>query len=127
MGQGARLNVVPTVTVLGMVKARLVGATKILKGIVENKEAMGAQFRGAFFALAQARYAAGDGLSATVRDGVGLAGVRVRSKTDNVAGVKVPVFHGASSAAAGGGDLGGGEGAGGAAGRAGGAGGDHHR
>merc|ERR1719335_381507 len=110
MGQGARLNVVPTVTVLGMVKARLVGATKghqllkkkadaltmrfwqILKGIVENKEAMGAQSRGAFFALAQARYAAGDGLSATVRDGVGLAGVRVRSKTDNVMGAQ---FRGA--------------------------------
>ena len=86
---------------------------------------MGAQFRGAFFALAQARYAAGDGLSATVRDGVGLAGVRVRSKTDNVAGVKVPVFHGAASASAGGGDLGGGEGsaAGGGSAGAGGAGG----
>lgn len=86
---------------------------QILKGIVENKEAMGTQFRGAFFALAQARYAAGDGLTATVRDGVGPAGVRVRSKTDNVAGVKVPVFHGA---AAGGGDLAGSDGAGGAGG-----------
>ena len=132
----------PTRQNLQVMKVKLVGAKKghsllkkkadaltmrfrqILKGIVENKEAMGAQFRGAFFALAQARYAAGDGLSATVRDGVGLAGVRVRSKTDNVAGVKVPVFHGASSAAAGGGDLGGGEGAAGRAGGAGGAGGE---
>ena len=70
--------VVPTITVLAMMKARLQGATKghallkkkadalnmrfrmILKKIVQTKEQMGDMMKASFFSLAQAKYASGD-------------------------------------------------------------------
>uniref|UniRef100_M8BQB4 V-type proton ATPase subunit D n=1 Tax=Aegilops tauschii TaxID=37682 RepID=M8BQB4_AEGTA len=73
-GQGQRLNVVPTVTVMGMIKARLAAATRghallkkksdaltvqfraILKRIVTAKEAVGDSMRGASLSLAEALY-----------------------------------------------------------------------
>ena len=76
-GQGQRLNVVPTVTTLGVVKARLAGATRghallkkksdaltvqfraILKRIVPAKDAMGDAMRAASLSLAEALYVAG--------------------------------------------------------------------
>ena len=70
--------------------------------------------RGASFALAQAKYSAGD-FRATVQDGVGSASCRVRSATDNVAGVKIPrcVRTVAGGGGGGGGSGGGGQGGGG--------------
>lgn len=59
--------------------------------------------RGASFALAQAKYSAGD-FRATVQDGVGAASCRVRSATDNVAGVKIPRFERAVVGGGGGGN-----------------------
>lgn len=83
---------VPTVTVLAVMKSRLLGATKghallkkkadalslrfrqILKNIVNTKEQMGKVMKESFFALAQARYAAGE-FRHTVLDGVDQARV----------------------------------------------------
>lgn len=111
-GQGQRLNVVPTVTVLGVVKSRLVGATKghqllkkksdaltvqfrqILKRIVQAKETMGDSLRASSFSLTEAKYTAGENIKHIVLENVnGSASVRVRSKQDNVAGVKLPKFE----------------------------------
>lgn len=68
----------PTVTVLAVIKARLLGATKghallkkkadalnmrfrqILKKIVQTKEEMGKVMKASFFSLAQARYSSGE-------------------------------------------------------------------
>jgi len=57
-----------------------------------SKLAVGTSLREAAFSLTEARYAAGD-FGATVQDGVGSAGVRVRAATDNVAGVRIPRFE----------------------------------
>jgi V-type H+-transporting ATPase subunit D len=102
--------VVPTVTVLAVMKARLQGATKghallkkkadalsmrfrqILKKIVQAKEEMGILLKSSFFSLAQARYTAGD-FHHTVYDSVDQASVRVQLSQDNVAGVKLPRFE----------------------------------
>ncbi|KAJ4752835.1 V-type proton ATPase subunit D [Rhynchospora pubera] len=110
-GQNQRLNVVPTVTMLGVMKQRLVGATRghallkkksdaltvqfraILKKIVTAKESMGDTMRSASFSLAEAKYVAGDGVKHSVRESVKAASLRVRSKQDNVAGVKLPRFE----------------------------------
>eukprot|EP00243_Klebsormidium_subtile_P008031 TRINITY_DN3684_c0_g1_i1.p1 TRINITY_DN3684_c0_g1~~TRINITY_DN3684_c0_g1_i1.p1 ORF type:complete len:257 (-),score=62.30 TRINITY_DN3684_c0_g1_i1:215-985(-) len=110
-GGGARLVVVPTVTVLAVIKARLIGATKghqllkkksdaltmqfrqILKRIVETKEMMGETMKQAAFALTEAKYAAGDNIKHTVFENVSSATIKVRSKQDNVAGVKLPKFQ----------------------------------
>jgi V-type H+-transporting ATPase subunit D len=96
-GQNQRLNVVPTVTMLGVMKARLVGATRghallkkksdaltvqfrsILKKIVTAKESMGDAMRSASFSLAEAKYVAGDGVKYVVRESVKSATLRVRS------------------------------------------------
>ena len=106
-----RLNVVPTVTVLAVVKNRLSGAQKgykllkkkadaltmryrqILAKIVAAKREMGTAMRASAFALTEAKYVAGEGIKHTVLDGVDRANVRVRAKTDNVAGVKLPRFE----------------------------------
>lgn len=106
----SRLPVVPTVTVLAVMKARLQGATKghallkkkadalsmrfrqILKKIVQAKEEMGILLKSSFFSLAQARYTAGD-FHHTVYDSVDQASVRVQLSQDNVAGVKLPRFE----------------------------------
>ncbi|KAH0455728.1 hypothetical protein IEQ34_015760 [Dendrobium chrysotoxum] len=110
-GQGQRLNVVPTVTMLGVMKARLVGATRghallkkksdaltvqfrqILKKIVSTKESMGDIMRASSFALTEAKYAAGDNIKHVVLESVRSASVRVRSRQENVAGVKLPKFE----------------------------------
>ncbi|KAL8516135.1 hypothetical protein ACS0TY_014706 [Phlomoides rotata] len=110
-GQTQRLNVVPTVTVLGVVKARLVGATRghallkkksdaltvqfrqILKKIVSTKESMGDTMKTSSFALTEAKYVAGENIKHVVRENVSTAALKVRSYTDNIAGVKLPKFE----------------------------------
>ncbi|KAJ6843709.1 V-type proton ATPase subunit D [Iris pallida] len=110
-GQTQRLNVVPTVTMLGMMKTRLTAATRghallkkksdaltsqfrqILKRIVSTKESMGEIMRAASFALTEAKYAAGDSVRHFVLNSVRTASVRVRSRQENVAGVKLPKFE----------------------------------
>ncbi|GAU21943.1 hypothetical protein TSUD_259880 [Trifolium subterraneum] len=110
-GQSQRLNVVPTVTMLGVVKARLVGATRghallkkksdaltvqfrqILKKIVSTKESMGDIMKTSSFALTEAKYVAGDNIKHVVLENVKEASLRVRSRTENVAGVKLPKFE----------------------------------
>lgn len=106
-----RLPVVPTVTVLAVIKARLVGATKghallkkkadaltikfrqILKKIVDAKSKMGKSLKTSAFALTEAKYAAGDHVKHTIFDNVEKAQVKVKASTDNVAGVKLPRFE----------------------------------
>eukprot|EP00271_Cylindrocystis_brebissonii_P020873 TRINITY_DN7171_c0_g1_i1.p1 TRINITY_DN7171_c0_g1~~TRINITY_DN7171_c0_g1_i1.p1 ORF type:complete len:248 (+),score=47.97 TRINITY_DN7171_c0_g1_i1:140-883(+) len=110
-GGGQRLTVVPTVTVLTVIKARLIGATKghqllkkksdaltmqfrqILKKIVQTKESMGDVMKESAFALTVAKYAGGDNITHIVFENVDKATVKVRAKTDNVAGVKLPKFE----------------------------------
>lgn len=106
-----RLNVVPTVTVLAVIKNRLAGAQKgykllkkkadaltmryrqILRRILDAKQAMGRTMRDSAFSLTQAKYVTGEGIKYTIEDTVGAANVRVRSHVDNVAGVKLPRFE----------------------------------
>ncbi|KAK9856481.1 hypothetical protein WJX84_010758, partial [Apatococcus fuscideae] len=115
-GAGNRLNVVPTVSVLAVMKSRLSGAVKghsllkkkadaltmrfrqILKTIVQTKEEMGKKFRSSAFALTEAKYAAGD-FRHTVLDNVEQASVKVNAQQDNVAGVKLPKFERANKEA----------------------------
>ncbi|EPS63063.1 hypothetical protein M569_11724 [Genlisea aurea] len=110
-GQGQRLNVVPTVTMLGVMKARLVGATRghallkkksdaltvqfraILKKIVSTKESMGDVMKASSFALTEAKYVAGENIKHVVRENVQTATLKVRSRQENVAGVKLPKFE----------------------------------
>lgn len=117
MSSGQRLTVTPTVTVLTVIKARLVGATKghqllkkksdaltlqfrqVLKKIVATKEQMGEVMKDAAFALMQAKYAAGEQVKHVVFENVETATVRVRAKQENVAGVKLPKFEHVSEAA----------------------------
>lgn len=109
-GQSQRLNVVPTVTVLGVVKARLIGATRghallkkksdaltvqfraILKKIVSTKESMGEVMKTSSFALTEAKYVAGENIKFTVIENVKTASLKVKSRTENIAGVKLPKF-----------------------------------
>ena len=107
-----RLNVVPTVTVLAVIKNRLAGAQKgykllkkkadaltmryrqILRRILDAKKTMGRTMRDSAFSLTQAKYVAGEGIKYTIEDTVGTSSnVRVRSHVDNVAGVKLPRFE----------------------------------
>ncbi|PNH08805.1 V-type proton ATPase subunit D [Tetrabaena socialis] len=110
-GNGNRLTVAPTVTVLTMMKARLIGATKghallkkkadaltmrfrqLLKEIIEAKENLGSTMKGSFFAYTEAQYAAGENIKHTIMDNVDTAVVKVRGELDNVAGVKIPRFE----------------------------------
>lgn len=110
-GQSQRLNVVPTVTMLGVMKARLVGATRghallkkksdaltvqfrqILKNIVSTKESMGEVMKNSSFALTEAKYVAGDNIRHIVLENVRSASLKVRSRQENVAGVKLPKFE----------------------------------
>lgn len=105
-----RYVVVPTVTVLAVMKGRLTGAVKghallkkkadaltmrfrqILKKIVQTKQDMGKNMRQSAFALTEAKYAAGD-FRHTVFDSVETATVKVHAQQDNVAGVKIPKFE----------------------------------
>lgn len=110
-GQTQRLNVVPTVTMLGVMKARLVGATRghallkkksdaltvqfrqILKKIVSTKESMGEIMKTSAFALTEAKYVAGENIKHIVLENVQNASLKVRSRQENVAGVKLPKFE----------------------------------
>ncbi|KVH96143.1 V-type proton ATPase subunit D-like [Cynara cardunculus var. scolymus] len=110
-GQSQRLNVVPTVTMLAVVKSRLTGATRghallkkksdaltvqfrqILRKIVSTKESMGTVMKSSSFALTEAKYVAGENIKHVVLENVQSASVRVRSRQDNVAGVKLPKFE----------------------------------
>eukprot|EP00879_Flechtneria_rotunda_P027192 GHRR01029071.1.p2 GENE.GHRR01029071.1~~GHRR01029071.1.p2 ORF type:complete len:268 (+),score=106.48 GHRR01029071.1:445-1248(+) len=110
-GSTNRYTVPPTVTVLTVMKARLVGATKghallkkkadaltmryrqLLKEIVEAKNGMGDAMKGSFFSLAEAKYAGGDSIKHTVFDNVDRATSKVYSSQENVAGVKIPKFE----------------------------------
>ncbi|KAB1214811.1 V-type proton ATPase subunit D [Morella rubra] len=110
-GQSQRLVVVPTVTMLGAMKARLVGATRghallkkksdaltmqfrqILKKIVSTKESMGDIMKTSSFALTEAKYVAGENIKHIVLENVKSATLKVRSRQENVAGVKLPKFE----------------------------------
>lgn len=127
-GGKARFSIFPTRMALTSMKARLVGATKghallkkksqaltlkyqgILKKMVEAKEAMGPKMKNAIFSVTQAKYAlpAGAKLSDLVAENVSVARTTVNSSTENVVGVKLPVFEvayqgGSSSSSTGGG------------------------
>ena len=93
----------------------------IAKEIHAAKGGMSESCAGAFFSLTAAQYAAGD-FKHSVLEGNFTARLRVHGHTDNVAGVKIPVFkpYDAGDSAAG---AGAGAGAGGAAGGGGGGGG----
>lgn len=110
MSSQNRLPVVPTVTVLAIIKARLIGATKghallkkkadalnmrfrqILKKIVQTKEEMGKVMKASFFSLAQAKYSSGE-FKHTVFDSIDQATLKVKALQDNVAGVRLPKFE----------------------------------
>ncbi|CAO2840579.1 unnamed protein product [Amaranthus hypochondriacus] len=110
-GQGQRLTVTPTVTVLGVIKARLVGATRghallkkksdaltvqfrsILKKIVSTKESMGDIMKTSAFSLTEAKYVAGENIKHAILENVQNASLKVRSRQENVAGVKLPKFE----------------------------------
>lgn len=63
----------------------------ICKVIYETKTGMSDQSSDAFFSLTQAEYAAGNFRNKVLENNM-TASVRVTSRTDNVAGVKLPVF-----------------------------------
>ncbi|KJE98316.1 vacuolar ATPase subunit D [Capsaspora owczarzaki ATCC 30864] len=105
-----RIPIFPTRMALTTMKNRLKGAQKghsllkkkadalslrfrsILGAIIRSKESMGEVMRLASFSLAEAKFVAGD-FSHGVIESAKVAKVRVRTKTDNVAGVKLPVFE----------------------------------
>jgi V-type H+-transporting ATPase subunit D len=63
----------------------------IMKNIYDTKMGMSDLASSAFFSLTQAEYAAGNFRSKVLENNM-TASVRVTSRTDNVAGVKLPVF-----------------------------------
>jgi len=65
---------------------------EILKKIVDNKILMGEVMKEAAFAMAEAKFTAGD-FSHTVIQNVSQAQYRVRMKKENVVGVFLPVFE----------------------------------
>ncbi|KAG5181391.1 ATP synthase subunit D-domain-containing protein [Tribonema minus] len=102
-------QVAPTRMALTLYKGKLVGAKKGYELLKKKSDALKARFRAiakqiyelkkqmredasmAFFSLTQAQYAAGD-FRSKVLDTPHPAAIRVRSRTDNVAGVKLPMF-----------------------------------
>ncbi|KAF3779936.1 V-type proton ATPase subunit D [Nymphaea thermarum] len=92
-------------------KARLIGATRghallkkksdaltvqfwrILKKIVSAKESMGDIMKTSAFALTEAKHVAGDNVKHVVLENVRSATLKVRSRQENVAGVKLPRFE----------------------------------
>lgn len=106
-----RLPIFPTRMALTNMKNRLKAAQKghsllkkkadaltlrfraLLKRIIENKEIMGEVMKEAFFSLAKATFAAGDFNRTVFENAATKAAVTVKAKTDNVAGVKLPVFE----------------------------------
>eukprot|EP00614_Pseudopedinella_elastica_P001562 CAMPEP_0172591454 /NCGR_PEP_ID=MMETSP1068-20121228/10233_1 /TAXON_ID=35684 /ORGANISM="Pseudopedinella elastica, Strain CCMP716" /LENGTH=259 /DNA_ID=CAMNT_0013387919 /DNA_START=54 /DNA_END=833 /DNA_ORIENTATION=- len=63
----------------------------IAKKIAATKSQMSEACSSAFFSLTQAEYAAGE-IKSKILEGSMKATVRVEGKTDNIAGVKIPVF-----------------------------------
>lgn len=63
----------------------------MMKLIAKTKGDMAEESSAAFFSLTQAQYAAGD-FKLAVLEGNCTARVRIHTRTDNVAGVKLPVF-----------------------------------
>eukprot|EP01013_Petalomonas_cantuscygni_P010131 TRINITY_DN23121_c0_g1_i1.p2 TRINITY_DN23121_c0_g1~~TRINITY_DN23121_c0_g1_i1.p2 ORF type:complete len:248 (+),score=65.91 TRINITY_DN23121_c0_g1_i1:108-851(+) len=64
----------------------------LLKELKRSKELLVADFKGAHFALAQARFATGGEVSLSVTEALRTPGIRTTVRTDNVAGVKLPKF-----------------------------------
>lgn len=105
-----RIAIFPTRMALTTMKNRLKGAQKghsllkkkadalmvrfrsILGSIIKSKEAMGEAMRSASFSLAEATFVAGD-FSSGVVESAKSAKIRIKSKTENVAGVKLSVFE----------------------------------
>ncbi|GMQ10557.1 hypothetical protein CsSME_00053508 [Camellia sinensis var. sinensis] len=89
-GQSQRLTVVPTVTMLGIMKARLVGTTRghaLLKKknsqkIISTKESMGEVMKTSSFALTEAKCIACKNIKHTVLE-----------NQENIAGLKLPKFE----------------------------------
>ncbi|KAL5710888.1 hypothetical protein ACHQM5_005177 [Ranunculus cassubicifolius] len=98
-GQSQRLNVVPTVTMLGVVKARLVGATRGHALLKKKSDALTVQFRQILKKIVSTKESMGEIMKTSQNiKHVGLENVnnvtlRVRSRTENVAGVKLPKFE----------------------------------
>uniref|UniRef100_A0A7S1TJ41 V-type proton ATPase subunit D n=1 Tax=Erythrolobus australicus TaxID=1077150 RepID=A0A7S1TJ41_9RHOD len=116
-GANARLPVVPSRMSLQQMKARFAGAAKghsmlkkksdallvrfrsILKDILDQKTNAGEISRESMVALALAKYAFGEELKHTVKEGVTDSTCRVRMTPENVAGVMIPVFSSAKRSA----------------------------
>lgn len=65
---------------------------EIMKNIYSTKKGMADMSASSFFSLTQAEYAAGNFRSKILENNM-VASVRVTTRTDNVAGVKLPVFN----------------------------------
>ncbi|KAL5703197.1 hypothetical protein ACHQM5_028317 [Ranunculus cassubicifolius] len=98
-GQSQRLNVVPTVTMLGVVKARLVGATRGHALLKKKSDALTVQFRQFLKKIVSTKESMGEIMKTSQNikhvglENVNNVTVRVRSRTENVAGVKLPKFE----------------------------------
>lgn len=71
---------------------------RLLKSIIDTKIMMGDIMKEASFSLTEAYFAAGD-FSLVILENVDKAWTKVRTKNDNVAGVKLPVFEAYSDGA----------------------------
>lgn len=105
-----RVNMFPSRMNLTIMKARLKGAQSghkllkkkadalklkfrgILREIVSKKEKMGEIMKNANFSLAEAKFSAGD-FSSDIVQNVGNARLKLKARTDNVAGVSLPIFE----------------------------------
>jgi V-type H+-transporting ATPase subunit D len=106
-----RINVFPSRMAQTLMKQRLKGAQKghsllkkksdaltvrfkqILKKIVDAKQSMGEVMKEATFSLASVKFAATGDISHTVLHNVTKAQLKVKTATENVAGVNLPIFE----------------------------------
>jgi V-type H+-transporting ATPase subunit D len=106
-----RINIFPSRMAQTLMKQRLKGAQmghsllkkkaealtrrfrEILKKIVEAKQGMADVMKEATFSLASVKFAATGDISHTVLHNVTKAQLKVKSSTDNIAGVTLPVFE----------------------------------
>jgi len=65
----------------------------ILSKIREKKLLMGNTMKEAYFALANAKYVAGENLPDMVIESVGKANYKLKLKTENIVGVQLPIFQ----------------------------------
>jgi len=104
-----RENIFPTRMVLTVLKQRLQGAQRghellkkksdalalrfraVMKEIGETTELMGSKMKSSYFAMTEARYAAGD-FGPSIQENVATATIKVKLRLDNVAGTMIPVF-----------------------------------